>query len=47
MNIDFEKSHPAMNMDDKRELYVGFVRVSIISAILLFLLCFWMFIFLT
>ena len=47
MNIDFDKSHPAMNMDDKRGLYVGFVRVSIISTVLLFLLCFGMFIFLT
>ena len=47
MNIDFEKSHPAMNMDDKRDLYVGFVRVSMISAALLFLLCFGMFVFLT
>ena len=47
MNIDFDKSHPAMNMDDKRDLYVGFVRVSMISAALLFLLCFGMFIFLT
>lgn len=47
MNIDFEKSHPAMNMDDKRGLYAGFVRVSIISSVLLFLLMLWMFIFLT
>ncbi|MFY0614753.1 MAG: hypothetical protein JXQ99_24705 [Hyphomicrobiaceae bacterium] len=47
MNIDFEKSHPAMNMDDKRALYDGFVRVSFISAFLLFLFCVWMFVFLT
>ena len=47
MNIDFEKSHPAMNMDDKRGLYVGFVRGSIISIVLLMLLMIWMFVFLT
>ncbi|MGI9475926.1 MAG: hypothetical protein ACR2PI_04420 [Hyphomicrobiaceae bacterium] len=47
MNIDFEKSHPAMNMDDKRGLYAGFVRVSFVGAFLLFLFCLWMFIFLT
>jgi len=47
MNIDSEKSHPAMNMDDKRGLYVGFVRVSAICTVLLFLLMLWMFIFLT
>jgi hypothetical protein len=35
MNIDFDKSHPAMNMDDKKNLYVGFVRGSIISIALL------------
>ena len=47
MNIDFDKSHPAMNMDDKRGLYAGFVRVSAICTVLLFLLMFGMFVFLT
>lgn len=47
MNIDFDKSHPAMNMDDKRGLYVGFVRVSIISIALLALLMLGLFIFRT
>ena len=47
MNIDFDKSQPAMNMADKRGLYAGFVRVSMISTVLLFLLCFGMFVFLT
>ena len=47
MNIDFDKSHPAMNMDDKRALYVGFVRVSAISIVLLCLLMFALFVFRT
>ncbi|MFT5510495.1 MAG: hypothetical protein ACI89J_003589, partial [Hyphomicrobiaceae bacterium] len=38
MNIDFDKSHPAVNIEDKRNLYVGFVRASIISIVLLCLL---------
>ena len=47
MNIDFDKSHPAMNMDDKRGLYEGFVRVSVISIVLLALLMIGLFIFRT
>lgn len=47
MNIDFEKSHPAVNIDDKRNLYVGFVRASLISIVLLAVLLIGMFIFLT
>ena len=38
MNIDFDKSHPAMNMDDKRGAYQGFVRVSIVSIVLIAIL---------
>jgi len=47
MKIDFEKSHPAVNIDDKRELYQGFVKVSAVCTVLVFLLMVWMFIFLT
>jgi len=46
MQIDFDKSHPAMNMDDKRNLYVGFVRVSAILTGLIALLLIGMAIFL-
>ena len=47
MNIDFDKSHPAVNIEDKRGLYAGFVRVSIISIALLLLLMLALFIFRT
>ncbi|MFT7576116.1 MAG: hypothetical protein ACI9XZ_002501 [Alphaproteobacteria bacterium] len=47
MNIDFDKSHPAVNIEDKRNLYVGFVRASIISIVLLCLLMLFMFVFRT
>ena len=47
MNIDFDKSHPAMNIEDKRSLYEGFVRVSVISIVLLALLMIGLFIFRT
>ena len=47
MNIDFDKSHPAMNMDDKRGLYVGFLRVSVICTAAVSALMIGMFIFLT
>ena len=47
MNIDFEKSHPAVNIDDKRRLYAGFVRASIYSVVLLAVLLIGMFLFLT
>lgn len=47
MNIDFEKSHPAVNIEDKRNLYVGFVRVSVISIVLLCILMLFLFIFRT
>ena len=47
MNIDFDKSHPAMNMEEKRGLYKGFVRWSVISTVLIGLLMLWLFIFRT
>ena len=47
MNIDFDKSHPAMNMADKRGLYEGFVRVSIVSIVLICILMLGLFIFRT
>lgn len=47
MNIDFDKSHPAMNMDDKRGLYAGFVRGTIISIVLLAILMIGLFVFRT
>jgi hypothetical protein len=36
-----------MNIDDKRELYAGFVRYSIVSIVLLAILLVGMFLFLT
>jgi Bacterial aa3 type cytochrome c oxidase subunit IV len=47
MNIDFDKSHPAVNIDDKRRLYAGFVRASAYAVVLLAALMIGMFIFLT
>lgn len=47
MNIDFDKSHPAMNMEDKRGLYAGFVRWSVISIVLIGILMIGLFIFRT
>lgn len=46
MNIDFDKSHPAMNIDDKRNLYEGFLRVSAILIGLIALLLIGMAVFL-
>ncbi|MBU2531810.1 MAG: hypothetical protein KKB37_03655 [Alphaproteobacteria bacterium] len=45
MNIDFEKSHPAVNIREKRELYQGFVRASIIGTGLIALLLIGLFVF--
>lgn len=42
MNIDFEKSHPAVNIDEKRNMYQGFVRFSMIGTGLIALLLFFM-----
>lgn len=47
MNIDFEKSHPAVNIQDKRELYSGFVTASIVSIVFLSILLLGMLVFLT
>jgi hypothetical protein len=47
MNIDFEKSHPAVNIDDKRRLYVGFVHALMYAVVLLLVLMIGMFLFLT
>lgn len=38
MQIDFEKSHPAVNIEDKRRLYEGFFKASMIGSGLLMLL---------
>lgn len=46
MNIDFNKSHPAVNIDDKRNLYVGFLRFSAILIVLIALLLIGMAVFL-
>ena len=45
MNIDFDKSHPAMNMDDKRQLYLGFLRVSVVCTGLVLLLMLYLLVF--
>ncbi len=46
MNIDFDKSHPAMNMDDKVNLYKGVLRwtgvcIVLTALLMLFLLVFY------
>ena len=46
MNIDFDKSHPAVNIDDKRKMYEGFLRVSAILTGLIALLLIGMAVFL-
>lgn len=47
MNIDFGKSHPAVNIEDKRNLYAGFVRAAVISIVFLGLLMLFLLIFRT
>jgi hypothetical protein len=46
MNIDFNKSHPAVNIEDKKEFYEGFLRFSGIFIGLIALLLIGMAIFL-
>ena len=46
MNIDYDKCHPAMNMEDKVKMYQGAIRVSGIIIVLLAILLFGMLIFL-
>lgn len=46
MNIDFEKSHPAVNIDDKRALYEGVLRVTAVLIVLIALLLIGMAVFL-
>lgn len=46
MKIDFSKSHPAVNIDDKRAFYEGFLRVSGVLIVLIALLLIWMAMFL-
>lgn len=46
MQIDFDKSHPAMNMDDKIKMYQGAIRVSAYTIVGLAILLLGMLIFL-
>ena len=46
MKIDFSKSHPAVNIDDNRAFYEGFLRVSAVLIVLIALLLIWMAMFL-
>mgnify|MGYP001824449399 FL=1 len=46
MKIDFEKSHPAVNIEDKRTFYEGFLRFSAVFMVLIALLLIWMAVFL-
>jgi hypothetical protein len=46
MKIDFGKSHPAVNIEDKRAFYEGFLRFSAVFIVLIALLLIWMAVFL-